>query len=265
MTSLTTPGWITVFAWLATAAVGPFIVGSQIQGLAVLIYPDYAPKSWHATLIMWAIMVLPVLANIWGRKLIKPIELVAGVVHLVGWPIVVGTLLACAPTRSPKEFVFETFVSGLSGWTNSGVVFSVGLLTPTFAMAGFDGMLHLSEEVTKPKTTVPYAMLGGFVFNGLLAFGSLLTILYTMGDLAAALTTPTGWPILEIYFQATNSYVGTSCLAAITFVIGFVAFFGALASTSRLVWAFARDNGLPGSRYFSHVSSTMTFATLNHA
>jgi amino acid transporter len=29
---------------------------------------------------------------------------------------------------------------------------------------------------------------------------------------------------------------------------------GLLASASRLIWAFARDDGLPFPRYFSHVS-----------
>lgn len=202
--------------------------------------------------MMWSTLIFPMLANIYGRKLLKPVEIVGGAIHLIGWPIAVATLLALGP-RSPSEFVFKTFVSGLSGWTNSGVVFSIGLLTPTFAIAGFDGALHLSEEVTNPRTTVPHAMFWGFTFNSLLAFGFLLVLLYTMGDLTAALETPTGWPVIEIYYQATKSHVGTTLLMVIGLVAGFVALFGAMASVSRLVWAFARDNGLPFSGFFVHV------------
>ena len=204
---------------------------------------------------MWATLIVPILANIWGRKLLKPIEIVGGIFHIIGWPLVVATLLACvpAPKRSPTEFVFGTFVGDLSGWSNSGVVFSIGLLTPTLALAGFDGALHLSEEVTNPKTTVPHAMFWGLAFNSLLAFGFLLVLLYTLGDYAAALETTTGWPIIEIYYQATKSHVGTTLLMVIGLIAAFVALFGALASVSRLVWAFARDNGMPFSPYFAHV------------
>ena len=141
----------------------------------------------------------------------------------------------------------------ISGWKNSGVAFSLGMLTPSFALAGFDGALHLSEEVTNPKTTVPHAIVWGLAFNGLLAFGVLLAILYTMGDYAAALSTPTGWPIIEIYLQATKSKAGMTGLMTIGLIAAFVAVFGALASVSRLIWAFSRDGGMPFSSFFVHV------------
>ena len=218
-------------------------------------FPNYVPERWHATLMMWATLIVPVTANVWGRKTLKPIELIGGVFHIVGWPLVVATLLACVPEgkRSPTEFVFKTFIGDLSGWKNSGTVFSLGLLTPTLALAGFDGALHLSEEVTNPKTTVPHAIVWGLAFNGVLAFGFLLVVLYTIGDYAAALTTPTGWPIIEIYYQATKSHIGTTLLMVIGLIAAFVALFGALASVSRLVWAFSRDGGLPFSGFFAHV------------
>lgn len=183
---------------------------------------------------MWAILVFLILAN--------------------NWPTNVARLLAVARTRSSTDFVFKTFVGDLSGLSNSGVVFSVGLLTKTFAIAGFDGALHLSEEVTTPRVTVPHTMFWGVVLNALLAFGFLIVTLYTMGDFTSALETPTGWPLVEIYYQATNSHAGTCVLMTVGLIAGFVALFGALASVSRLIWAFARDDGLPFSAFFSHVS-----------
>jgi len=68
-----------------------------------------------------------------------------------------------------------------------------------------------------------------------------------------ALTTPTGYPIIEILYQATGSKGGTTALMTLIVFLGLVAMFSTLASVSRLTWAFARDNGLPFSTFFGKV------------
>ena len=39
-------GWITVFAWQATATSVVFLAATQIQGLMILNYDGYVPKRW---------------------------------------------------------------------------------------------------------------------------------------------------------------------------------------------------------------------------
>lgn len=74
-----------------------------------------------------------------------------------------------------------------------------------------------------------------------------------------------GWPIITIYYQITGSHVGTTMLMFITLFTVLVGDFGILASASRLVWAFSRDNGLPFSRFFSYVSmSHVAYPDLAH-
>jgi len=90
--------------------------------------------------------------------------------------------------------------------------------------------------------------------NGLFSFGFIICVLFTLGDFNAALNSPTGYPIIEVLFQATNSNAATTALMSLIVFSGVVALFGTLASVSRLVWAFARDKGLPFSNFFSYVS-----------
>jgi len=184
-------GWLTLFAWLAASAGPSFIAGGELQGLLILDYPDHVPKGWHLTLLMWAIMVLPIVANVFARRVLKPIELSTCVLRLVGWPATIATILACARTRNTDDFVWGTFSGGLTGWSSNGVIFSIGLLTPAFALSGFDGMLHLSEEVMNPKQVVPRAMVWGVAINDVLAFGYLLPILYSIGNLQDAIESST--------------------------------------------------------------------------
>ena len=132
---LTHIGWITVFAWLAGAATSPFIVATQLQGIVILNYPTYVAERWHSTLIMWAVLAVPVIINIYARRLLAPVEVVGGICHLMFLPAILVTLICLAP-RSDAAFVFTDFVSGLSGWSNDGVVWCLGLLAVTFPLTG---------------------------------------------------------------------------------------------------------------------------------
>jgi len=97
-------------------------------------------------------------------------------------------------------------------------------------------------------------MVLSIVVNGALAFGFLLALLFSIGDVQNALKTTTGYPIIEIFYQATGSNPATSAMMSAIFIIAFASIFNILASTSRLTWAFARDRGLPFPGFFSHVS-----------
>lgn len=84
-------------------------------------------------------------------------------------------------------------------------------------------------------------------------FGFIICLLFTIGDINLVANTPTGLPLIEVYYQATNSKAATNLLVALPAIIVFFALFNSFASVSRLVWQFARDNGLPFSKTFSYV------------
>jgi choline transport protein len=51
-------------------------------------------------------------------------------------------------------------------------------------------------------------MPASILINGLMGFSMLIAILYCLGDIDAALTTPTGYPFIEIFTQASRSVAG---------------------------------------------------------
>jgi choline transport protein len=97
-------------------------------------------------------------------------------------------------------------------------------------------------------------MVASVVINGTLAFAFIICVLFCIGNLGNALSTPTGYPIIEILYQATGSKGATTALMSLIVFLGLVAMFSTLASVSRLTWAFARDNGLPFSTFFAKVT-----------
>jgi hypothetical protein len=114
----------------------------------------------------------------------------------------------------------------------------------------------IGAEVKNPHKRVPQSMVMSVLINGGLSFAFIICVLFTIGDLEAALQTPTGYPMIEILAQATKSNAATTILMLFLVFSGLVALFGTLASVSRLVWAFARDRGLPFSDTFAYVSIT---------
>jgi choline transport protein len=115
----------------------------------------------------------------------------------------------------------------------------------------------MHREVRDARRNVPKALLSSVLINGLLGWGMMLAILFTMGDLdniLAILTPVTGIPFIDYFYFALGSKsfaTGLSALLVSMFIFAAVAI---VASTSRTTWAFARDNGLPGSGLLKRVS-----------
>ncbi|KAJ5162885.1 amino acid/polyamine transporter I [Penicillium coprophilum] len=248
-------GWVTVFSWSSLVCIAPFFIGNQIQGMVKLAYPDYEMARWRGTLLMWAVAIIPIFINVFARRVLGVVEVAAGIMHVVFLPIVIAVVVILAP-RNPDAFVWDNFVSGFSGWKNPGVVFSIGLLGVLTPLSGVDGIIHMAEEVKNAKFVVPRSMIYGILINGLLAFCYLIAILYSMGDYMEAVTSPTGYPIITITYQATKSKAATFILMTMGILPGWIGFFNGLASVTRLTWAFARDNGLPFSVFFARVDPT---------
>ncbi|KAI5295660.1 hypothetical protein KEM52_000652 [Ascosphaera acerosa] len=248
-------GWLTIIAWWADAATSPNLIGTEIQALAILCHDSYVPKGWHATLLIWAVTLVPLFGNIYGRKLLKPIEMFGGLLHVVLLPVLI-IVLAVLGEKNSSEWVWTKFINDASGWTNNGVIFSVGLLTATFTLGGSDSVVHMAEEVKEPRKNIPRSMTWGLVINAVVTFGFAICLLYCMGDVYKVIGTPTGYPIIQILYNITKSKAAACVMTCFFIFPGTIAFFNGLASVSRLTWAFARDEGLPFSAFFAQVSST---------
>jgi choline transport protein len=155
--------------------------------------------------------------------------------------IIMVAILATSQKASNAD-VWQTFINA-GGWPNDGVSFCIGFLTPAFALAGVDSVVHMSEETHHASVNIPRAMIWSVVINGIAGFGFILTILYAITDIDEVLTIGgnTGYPIIGVFQQATsNPHAATAMLCAVIIVFA-MALFGVQASTSRLTWAFARD------------------------
>lgn len=96
-----------------------------------------------------------------------------------------------APAYQSTETVWVTFVEG-SGWTNRGVIFLIGLLTPGYMYGGLDGAIHLAEEATNAREAVPMALLSTWSIGFITSFAVALAAMYSAQDFASIAASPTG-------------------------------------------------------------------------
>ena len=127
-------GWITWFAWVSTLAGVANTSAYMLQSLVVANYPDYIAKPYHVTLIIFALLIVEGLMNMYTWFLIPWFELLAGILHIILFIIFVVVFVTLAPRHS-AEFVFMKQNSA-SGWTNTFISFNLGLMTPTWGFVG---------------------------------------------------------------------------------------------------------------------------------
>jgi len=220
-------------------------------------------------MFMWLFIVVPLVFNLYFKRLLNTFETIGGIIHVVFFIVSIATLTALA-RRSTNQWVWHTLVNDISGWTNPGVSFGLGLLTMTVPIVGADGLLHMSmayrqvpivkkltrtgAEVKKVRTRAPFSIVLSTVSNAVMEWAFAVCLLYCIGNIDTVTNSNTGLPLIDVYYLATGSKgAATVFIVAIAIVI-FVGLFNTFASVSRLTWAFARDHGLPFSRTFSKVS-----------
>ncbi|KAL8686233.1 MAG: hypothetical protein Q9218_007252, partial [Villophora microphyllina] len=121
-----------------------------------------------------------------------------------------------------------------------------------------DGAVHLCEEILNASTVVPWAMVFSIGVNGVLGLAMVIFLLFCIGDIDKAIASPTHYPFIEIFYQGVrNSKGGAIALVSLIDILFVFCCISVMAASSRMMWAFARDKGLPGWQYLSRSGLTV--------
>ena len=112
----------------------------------------------------------------------------------------------------------------------------------------------MTEEMISATTEAPKAILLSVAIGGVTGFVFLIAICFSITDFDSVASTPTGVPLLQIFYSSTSSVPGTCILASLLVVIYLMCALFIMAESSRELYAFARDKGLPFSSAFSKVN-----------
>ncbi|KAL9091371.1 MAG: hypothetical protein Q9159_001455 [Coniocarpon cinnabarinum] len=243
-------GWTCTVAWQPALPGGLYPEVTMVQSMRSYFSEGFEFQPWQATLLMIALAFAAVPLNTIWRRFLPMFESLSLVVHFVGFVVVLVTLCAMAPKNS-AEAVFRD-VENNGGWHSTGLAMMVGQVGILYTMAGADSAVHMAEEVDDAALTVPRAMVWSFVLNTLMGFGMMIAMCFCIGSLDDAINADE--PFVNAFLNGTGSPAAATGLTFILLLILGCSNVTCIATESRQMWAFARDNGMPFSRWIAKVS-----------
>ncbi len=167
------------------------------------------------------------------------------------------TCFACARGYDYSRlwtFANYTGAAGANVWprVSTGWAFALGLLLPIYTITGYDASAHTSEETRQAAHSVPRGMVAAIGWSGVFGFLFLVAFLLMIPDMDMAARQ--GW---NVFFWAMDQRVPLllkDLLYLLIFVSQVLCGLATVTSTSRMIYAFARDGGLPASRTLARVS-----------
>lgn len=98
--------------------------------------PGYEIQRWHTVLLSWSVIVLQILINLNGERLLNHISKGILFFNVVGLIVTIATVLACNDHKQSASFVFVEFqnTTGFGG----GMACIIGLLQPAFGMCCYE-------------------------------------------------------------------------------------------------------------------------------
>lgn len=264
-------GWGWATAWfnlaglitvLAAVNVGAFQFGFQ----ALAPWLGYSPEALSGparlalqTGVVFAITCSQAVFNHLGIRMTTRLTDFSGYLILVVAAGLTLAMLCCAQGFEFRRLVTFANFSGLPKQSPVWPVtqslpwlFALGFMLPMYTITGFDASAHTAEETVGAAHHVPRAIVRSVLVSAIFGWVMLAAIVLAIPDMREAANQGENafhWILGRVlpFWLAGALSVG---IAIAQYLCGLAV----VTSASRMTFAFARDGGLPWSRYLRRVS-----------
>lgn len=248
-------GWLT--AWLnliglvtvlGAINVGTFNFFIGAFGATLGLEASFATQAAFVV----AITVIQALVNHLGIRLTARLTDLSGYLILITAAGLTLALLAYAPSWDFARLVSFKNYSGPAGgdvWPATGnllLLFGLGLLLPIYTITGFDASAHTAEETQGASRAVPRGIINSVLWSAGAGWVMLCAFVLAIPDMDKAAAS--GWGVFFTTLDAVLPAGLKQLLYALVFICQFLCGLATVTSASRMIFAFARDGGLPASR-----------------
>ncbi|KAI7859780.1 amino acid permease-domain-containing protein [Circinella umbellata] len=245
---------------IACYITGWFAITSTDLGLAQFLAsvisisnPDYNADIYWQYGIFLVIVFIHGLINSVNIKYNGMFNQVSLFWHLIGTLMIVIVGLVLTPNKPSGNWVFTHFENH-SGFSSDGYAFLLGLLQSQYTLSGFDSAAQMSEETKDAARNAPKGILYAVGTAGIFGLVFLLGVNFCVQDYQAQVVDSIITPQMTKVFLDGVGYKWTIVFTVI--IMGAMFFCGSalLLGSSRLVYAFSRDNAMPFSSYLCRVN-----------
>ena len=250
-------GWFT--AWFNLAGQLAALAGID-YGCALFVTPllGWPMTTGRVLLVYAAILLSHALINHFGIRLVAWLNDFSVTVHVVGVVVIVGALTLFAP-KQPLGYFVERVTFNDEGWPY-WVAFVIGLLQAQWTFTGYDASASVSEETVDPRRRVPWGIVMAVAVSAVVGYALLLSLTLAIKDIPSVLNARDASgnkvpAVIAIFTSALGERAGGMFTGLAAMAMWFCGL-SAVTWISRMIYAFARDNGLPGSALWRRVSVT---------
>ncbi len=215
----------------------------------------------HLVIGTTIILVAQALFNHYGIRMTTLLTDFSGYLIFAVAIVLTVALLAYAPSLDfGRLFTFSNFTGDAGGgvWprTESALLpFMLGLILVCYTVTGFDASAHTSEETRQAAIVVPRGMWQAVLWS--VIFGYFMVSAFVLAMPSVPDGASKGYGVFAWLMSGSSMPLILRSLLFIGIVLAnFLCGLAGLTSTSRMMFAFARDGGLPASRTLAHVSAT---------
>jgi amino acid transporter len=239
-------GWIYAWALCCTMAgvatgVAPFL--AQLFGV------ESTPLA--TTAIALILIVITTVLNLSGTRLLARVAMFGFICELVGAIVVGGYLLIFARHQPLHVLVDTSFVTPHGGhyWP----AFLASSLAAMFCYYGFEACGDVAEETPDASRMIPKAMRMTIYIGGAAASWVCLAFVLSISNIGAVISGKDVDPIVTL-LRAAMGETGFRAVIVVVLVSFVSCLLSLQAAASRLVFAYARDQMIFGSKYLSRMS-----------
>jgi amino acid transporter len=205
------------------------------------------------------ITILQAIFNHVGIKVTTFLTDISGYIIFATTAVLVVACLYFAPAIDISRLWTFTNFSGDAGGgvfpqsDNMAYLFLLCLLLPVYTITGYDASAHTSEETKNAAMSVPKGIVSAVFWSSIVGWVMICAITLAIPDMAAAAAL--GWGM----FFGTMDAIMPAGLKTILYlgilIAQFLCGLATVTSASRMLFAFARDDGMPvGSKALASVS-----------
>lgn len=203
-----------------------------------------------SAIIAGAMLLIALLLNMTGTKTLSRIAGAGLAAELIG-VIAVGLYLLIFDRHNDFSVFFDTMGTALEG--NYFSAFVGASLVGIFMVYGFEACGEVAEEVPNPGRQIPRAMILTVVVGCSSALLSFAGYVLAAPNLIDIVNGKVADPIPAILNDSIG-FIGTKVFLVIALTSFLACVMGQQASSSRLIYSFARDKMFPGSHIFAKLS-----------
>jgi choline transport protein len=194
-------------------ATNNFIGANFILGMANLTYPSYTIERWHTCLVAFAICFMATFSNIYAARILDKLSKFILVWNIVSFFVVIITILATNNNKQSGSFVFSDF----QNFTGFGFSYTavLGIVQSAFGMCCYDAPAHMTEEIKDARRQAPKAIVMSVYLGAITGFIFLVSVCFCIGDITTTAESPTGVPLIQVFYDSTGSVGGACALTSL--------------------------------------------------